>query len=88
MGKIGIDIMLGTDNAMINNPNILDELKYVRNMTKIFSIENLLKMITYNPRKALNLDCSILELNSLNDFIVLDKKSLRTLFIKKNQREI
>ena len=88
LGKIGIDIMLGTDNAMLNTPNILDELKYVKNMTKMFSIENLLNMITYNPRKALNLDYSILDLNSLNEFMVLDKKTLSTLFIQKKQREI
>ena len=86
--KIGVEIMLGTDNAMLNNPNILDELTFLKNMTSIFSIENLLNMITYNPRKALNLDYSILDLNSSNEFIVLDKKTLRTLYNPRNQREI
>ncbi len=84
--KIGIDIMLGTDNAMLNTPNILDELKFLKNMTGIFSIENLLNMITYNPRKALNLDYSILDLNSSNEFMVLDKKTLRALYIPRNRR--
>jgi cytosine/adenosine deaminase-related metal-dependent hydrolase len=78
--------MLGTDNAMLNTPNILDELTYLKNMTGIFSIENLLNMITYNPRKALNLDYSILDLNSSNEFMVLDKKTLRALYIPRNQR--
>ncbi|MEA3458222.1 MAG: amidohydrolase family protein, partial [Candidatus Thermoplasmatota archaeon] len=88
MNEIGIDIMLGTDNAMLNAPNILDELNYVKNMTEIFSTEHLLNMITYNPRKALNLDYSILDLNSLDEFIVLDKKNLGVLYISGNQREI
>jgi len=86
--KIGVEIMLGTDNAMVNTPNVLDELTFLKNMTGIFSIENLLNMITYNPRKALNLDYSILDLNSSNEFMVLDKKTLRTLYIPRNQREI
>jgi cytosine/adenosine deaminase-related metal-dependent hydrolase len=88
MNEIGIDIMLGTDNAMLNAPNILDELNYVKNMTEVFSIEHLLNMITYNPRKALNLDYSILDFNSLDEFIVLDKKNLGVLYISGNQREI
>jgi len=88
MNEIGIDIMLGTDNAMLNAPNILDELNYVKNMTEIFSTEHLLNMITYNPRKALNLDYSILDLNSLDEFIVLDKKNLGVLYISGNQMEI
>ena len=87
LSEIGINIMLGTDNAMLNIPNILNELKYVKNMTDVFSIEYLLNMITYNPRKALNLDYSILDLNSSNEFVVLDKKHLKTLYISYNKRE-
>ena len=87
LSEIGIDIMLGTDNAMLNIPNIINELKYVKNMTDVFSIEYLLNMITYNPRKALNLDYSILDLNSSNEFVLLDIKHLKTLYISYNKRE-
>jgi len=45
-------------------------------------------MITYNPRKALNLDYSILDFNSPDEFIVLDKENLGVLYISGNQREI
>ena len=81
MKQIGIDLMLGTDNAMLNPPNILDELKYLKNNTRELSIEELLKMITYVPRKVLNLNCDILVPNSLSNFVVLDKKSLEPLYI-------
>ena len=79
--KIGVDLMLGTDNAMINTPNVLDEIKYVRSSSKSYSINELLYMATYGARKVLNLDCDILGPNSKAGFIVLDKKTLRPLYI-------
>jgi cytosine/adenosine deaminase-related metal-dependent hydrolase len=79
--QMGIDLMIGTDNAMINTPNILDELNYLKNNTDIFSIKELLNMITYVPRKVLNLECDILGPTSMGDFVVLEKKSLKLLYI-------
>ena len=79
--KVGIELLLGTDNAMLNSPDVLDELKYVKNMTSVFSVGELLNMITYNARKVLNLSPSILGSNSPADFVVLDKKTLDTLYI-------
>jgi len=81
MKKVGIDIMLGTDNAMLNSPNILDEMTHLKAQFNEFSTEELLKMITYIPRKALNWDDCILGPNSPAKFIVLDKKSLKSLYI-------
>ena len=83
MKEIGIELMLGTDNAMINSPNVLEELIYLDNTSNIFSIQELLKMITYNPRKALNLDDCIHGLNSACNFVVLDRESLKPLYISK-----
>ncbi|UCF49947.1 MAG: amidohydrolase family protein [Thermoplasmatales archaeon] len=79
--KVKNDILIGTDNAMINSPIILEEIKYIRSVTKEFSILNLLYIVTYNARKALNLDCDILCPNSKADFIVLNKKSLKPLYV-------
>ena len=79
-----LEILIGTDNAMLNNPNILDELHFVRKETKIFTDEMLLNMITFNPRKVLNLDSNILGSNSKANFVVLDKKSLKPLYISVN----
>ena len=77
--------MLGTDNAMLNSPNILDELKYIKSVTSVFSVDELLNMITYTARKVLNLSPCILEPNYPADFIVLDKKTLKTLFISSSR---
>ena len=81
MKKIEIDIMIGTDNAMLNSPNVLDEIRYIQSLSTKFTKWELLQMITYTPRKTLNLDANILKLNSPAEFVVLDKKYLNTLYI-------
>ncbi len=80
MEKLDINIMLGTDNAMLNSPNILNELTYYKKISKNRSIEKLLNMITYNPRKALNLDYNIHDVKLSNEFIVLDYKTLDKIY--------
>jgi len=79
--KIKVDILIGTDNAMLNYPVILDEIKYLRSISKEYSIMELLNFTTYGVRKVLNLDCDILGPNSKADFVVLNKKSLKPLYV-------
>jgi len=79
--KHAVNLLIGTDNAMLTPPNILDEIKYLKTLSKEFSILELLHAITYAPRKALNLDDCILASNSKADFVVLDKKHLKDLYI-------
>lgn len=81
MKKTRVDLMLGTDNAMLNIPNVLEELRYLKNSTTVFSTQELLNMITYTPRKALNLDDCIHGPNSSCNFVVLDRKSLKSVYI-------
>lgn len=81
--KHKVDVLVGTDNAMLNPPSILDEIKYIKTISKEFSTEELLTMITYAARKALNVDYNIPAPNSPTDFVVLDKKSLKPLYISK-----
>lgn len=76
-------ILIGTDNAMITTPNILDEITFLKRSTSAFSLEELLTMITYTPRKALNLDYNIHGPNLLNTFVVLDTRSLKPRYIKR-----
>jgi len=81
MKKKGIKILFGTDNSMLSPPNIIDEIKFVKIHYREFSIEELLYSITFGVRKALNLDCDILGANSKADFVVLDKKTLKPLYV-------
>jgi hypothetical protein len=83
--KIGLKIMLGTDNAMINSPNIIEEVKFLSKKSKIFSFEELINMVTYTPRKVLNLDDCISGPNLLNNFVVLEEDSLNPIYVSKNQ---
>ncbi len=79
--KIGVSLLLGTDNAMLNSPIILDEINYLKSVSKEFSVMELLYMTTFGARKALNLECDILGPNSKAEFVVVDKKTLRPLYI-------
>ena len=81
MKKTGVELLIGTDNAMFNPPSILDEIKYFKKEFRGFSTEELLYMVTFAPRKALNLDYVILGSNSPADFVVLDGKNLKPLYI-------
>jgi len=52
-----VTLVLGTDNAMINNPNLFDEAKVCfeySNKKGTLSPETLLKMLTLNLKKILN----------------------------------
>jgi len=83
MKSVGIDFVLGTDNGMLNSPSVLDELKYLKKEYEGFSTSDLLYKITYEARKALNLECNILGQDSPADFVVLDKQYLEALYISK-----
>jgi len=82
MKTSGVTLMLGTDNAMINTPDVIEEIKALQK-TRIFSLEKLLTMITYTPRKALNLDDGIQGRDLSERYIVLEKHSLKLLYVSK-----
>jgi len=80
MKKHHLPLLLGTDNAMINTPSIIEEVRTLLTTTHHFSLEELLIMITYSPRKALNLDDGIQALNPLEHFVVLERDSFNLLY--------
>jgi cytosine/adenosine deaminase-related metal-dependent hydrolase len=79
--KTGVEIILGTDNAMLNNPSILEEIFFVKQKTNLFSLHDLIYNCTYTARKVLNQECDILCSNSKAGFVVLDKKTFKPLYI-------
>lgn len=82
MKKISVLILLGTDNAMINSPDVIQEVRALLK-TGLFTLEELLTNITYTPRKALNLDDCIQGRDLSEKFIVLEKNSLKLLYLSK-----
>jgi cytosine/adenosine deaminase-related metal-dependent hydrolase len=80
--KTKVTLLLGTDNAMINNPDVLKEVKVLQK-TGFFSLEELLTMVTFTPRKALNLDDCIQGRDLSEKYIVLEKGSLKQIHASK-----
>jgi cytosine/adenosine deaminase-related metal-dependent hydrolase len=81
MKKIGNKILLGTDNAMLHSPNLLDEIHIINRLyPRLFTIENLLDMITYIPRKVLNLKIDMHDAPfPISTYTVLDERTLQPL---------
>lgn len=82
MKKTGVTLLLGTDNGMINTPDVLQEVRLLRT-TGIFSLEELLTIVTYTPRKALNLDDCIQGRHLSGNVIVLERDSLKPVYVSK-----
>jgi cytosine/adenosine deaminase-related metal-dependent hydrolase len=82
MKKTKVTLLFGTDNGMINTPDVGEEIRFVTK-TGLFSVEELLTAVTYSPRKALNLDDGIQGRNLWKNFIVLERESLKPLFVSR-----
>lgn len=80
----GIPLMLGSDNAMLQSPNVLDDVRTLQT-TGVFSTESLLEMVTVTPRKVLRIPDRIQGLNPMEHIVVLEKQSLNPLFISPSQ---
>jgi cytosine/adenosine deaminase-related metal-dependent hydrolase len=79
MRKTGVTLLLGTDNGMINTPDVLEEVNVLRKNTT-FTIEELLTMVTFTPRKALNLTDCIQARDLSEKYIVLERDSLKLIY--------
>jgi len=79
--EIGVALVLGTDNAMVSTPDVLEEVRWIKRRFKGFKVEELLDMVTYLPRKVFSLSTPSFVEDSKADFVVLDTKSLKPLFV-------
>jgi cytosine/adenosine deaminase-related metal-dependent hydrolase len=74
-------ILIGTDNAMLHEPSIIMEIQFIlKRFPDMFTIAELLSMITYAPRKALNLKDGIPQLTFPASFLVLHQETLEPLY--------
>jgi len=81
MQKFGCNITIGTDNVMINSPDIFREMDYIWKVTmgisqNRFDPKEILKMATVNAGKMLDQKIGCIKENYLADCIFIDKKSL------------
>ncbi|AFS81607.1 amidohydrolase [Candidatus Nitrosopumilus koreensis AR1] len=81
MQKAGCTLALGTDNVMINSPDMFREMDYLWKVTmgihkKRVNPKEILKMSTVNGGKILKKNIGIIETGKIADCIFLDKHAL------------
>ena len=81
MQKAGCTLGLGTDNVMVNSPDMFREMDYLWKVTmgihkKRINPKEILKMATVNGGKILKKNIGVIETGSLADCIFLDKHAL------------
>ena len=81
MQKSGCTIGLGTDNVMINSPDMFREMDFIWKVTmglhkKRIEPKEILKMATVNGGKIMNKNIGIIKSGYLADCIFLDKHAL------------
>jgi len=81
MHKAGCTLALGTDNVMINSPDMFREMDFLWKVTmgihkKRINPKEILKMATVNGGKLLKKDIGVIETGKIADCIFLDKHAL------------
>ena len=81
MKKAGCTIAIGTDNIMINSPDMFREMDYLWKVSmglykKRINPKEILKMATVNGGKILKKEIGVIETGKLADGIFIDKHSL------------
>jgi len=81
MQKSGCNITIGTDNVMINSPDIFREMDYLWKVTmgmsqSRFDPKQILKMATVNAGKMLNQKIGCIKENYFADCLFINKNSL------------
>jgi cytosine/adenosine deaminase-related metal-dependent hydrolase len=79
MLRQGCIVALGTDNVMLNSPDILRELDYIWKATRavegeMLEARELLKMATVNAAQILRRNSGWIEAGRAADLIFIDKK--------------
>ena len=81
MQKAGCTLALGTDNVMINSPDMFREMDFIWKVTmglhkKRIDAKEILKMATVNGGKILNQNIGNIESGKIADCVFLDKHAL------------
>lgn len=81
MRQAGCTIALGTDNVMINSPDMFREMDYLWKVTmgtykKRISPKEILKMATVNGGKILRKDIGVIENGKFADCVFIDKHAI------------
>lgn len=73
-----INVCLGTDNVMLNSPNLWREMEFLYKISSFNGFvgpKEILKTATINPANALNLNCGVIDKNRDASLIFINKNS-------------
>jgi len=81
MLKAGCNVAIGTDNVMINSPDIFREMDYLWKVTmglnkKRIDSKQILKMATTNAGKLLRKDIGVIDRGKLADCVLINKHAI------------
>lgn len=80
MLKYNCNIAIGTDNVMLNSPDLFRETDYLFKVSRALgyriSAKEMLKMVTVNPAKMFRLDSGYIANNRVADAVFIDKYSI------------
>jgi len=81
MDKMNCNVAIGTDNVMINSPDLFREMDYLWKVSmalhkKRIDPKTILKMATVNAGKILNQKIGVIKKGFLADCVFLEKKSI------------
>ena len=81
MNKMNCNVAIGTDNVMINSPDLFREMDYLWKVSmashkKRIDPTTILKMVTVNAGKLLNQKIGVIKEGFLADCVFLEKKSI------------
>ena len=81
MNKMNCNVAIGTDNVMINSPDLFREMDYLWKVSmashkKRIDPKTILKMVTVNAGKLLNQKIGVIKEGFLADCVFLEKKSI------------
>ncbi len=80
MLRYNCKLAIGTDNVMLNSPDLFREMDYIFNVSRALgyniNAKELLKMVTVNPAEIFRLDLGSIEHNMIADAIFIDKYSI------------
>ena len=80
MLKYNYNIAIGTDNVMINSPDLFREMDYLFKISRVLgykiSAKEIVKMVTVNPARMFRLNSGYIAKNRVADAIFIDKYSI------------
>ncbi|MFH1126102.1 MAG: amidohydrolase family protein, partial [Candidatus Altiarchaeota archaeon] len=80
MLKAKINVSIGTDNVMLNQPNMFREMEYLSKLSYLFrkpiKPEGVLRMATYNGARAFKINSGLVKKGMNADLIFIDKNAL------------